>query len=109
MDTFFPLFENVTSVNETSPFARFIQTDHVSDSEIMKDVCDGTYIQSHPLMVQGKFFLQFVISYDDLELQSPSEVWQNAQGSDGVFYIAEHPTTVPVTVEQYIPFGFSKN
>ena len=52
-------------------FARFIQTDHVSGSEIMTDVCDGTYIKSHPLTVQGDIFLQFVISYDDLELQNP--------------------------------------
>ena len=35
------------------------------------DVCDGTYIKSHPLTIQGDIFLQFVISYDDLELQNP--------------------------------------
>ena len=42
-------------------FARFIQTDHVSGSEIMTDVCDGTYIKSHPLTIQGDIFLKFVI------------------------------------------------
>ena len=52
-------------------FSRFIKTEHVSDSETMKDVCNGTYIHSHPLTGRGKIFLQFVILYDDLELQNP--------------------------------------
>ena len=52
-------------------FAHFIQTDHVSGSEIMTDVCDGTYIKSHHLTIQGDIFLQFVISYNDFELQNP--------------------------------------
>ena len=68
---FIPLLKMLQALMKLPQFARFIQTDHVSDSEIMKDVCDGTYIQSHPLMGQGEILLQFVISYDDLELQNP--------------------------------------
>ena len=59
------------TVMKLPQFARFIQTDHVSGSEIMTDICDGTYIKSHPLTIQGDIFLQFVISYNDLELQNP--------------------------------------
>ena len=49
---------------------RFIQKDHMSSSEIMKDVCDGCYIKSHELKDGSEIFLQFVMSYDDLELQN---------------------------------------
>ena len=51
-------------------FSIFIKTEHVSDCKTMKYVCDGTYICSHPLRGQGEIFLQFVISYDDLELKN---------------------------------------
>ena len=68
---FIPLLKMLQSLMKLPQFAQFIQTDHVSGSEIMTDVCDGTYIKSHPLTVQGDIFLQFVISYDDLELQNP--------------------------------------
>ena len=36
----------------------------------MKDVCDGCYIKSHELKDGSEIFLQFVMSYDDLELQN---------------------------------------
>ena len=49
---------------------RFIQKDHMSSLEIMKDVCDGHYIKSHELKDGSEIFLQFVMSYDDLELQN---------------------------------------
>ena len=68
---FIPLLEMLQSLMKLPQFARFIQTDLVSGSEIMTDVCDGTYIKSHHLTIQGDIFLQFVISYDDLELQNP--------------------------------------
>ena len=68
---FIPLLKMLQTLMKLPQFARFIQTDHASGSEIMTDVCDGTYTKSHPLTMQGDIFLQFVISYNDLELQNP--------------------------------------
>ena len=50
----------------------------------MQDVCDGSYIKSHNLMLQGEIFLQFVISYDDLKLQNPLR--SNKTHKLGMFY-----------------------
>ena len=67
---FIPLLKMVETLIKLPQIQRFIQNDHMSSSEIMKDVCDGRYIKSHELKDGSEIFLQFVMSYDDLELQN---------------------------------------
>ena len=62
----------------------FILNGHVCNNDFMQDVCDGSYIKSHHLTCQGEIFLQFVISYDDLELQNPNR--SNKTHKLGMFY-----------------------
>ena len=67
---FIPLLKMLETLIKIPQIQRFIQKDHMSSSEIMKDVCDGHYIKSHELKDGSEIFLQFVMSYDDLELQN---------------------------------------
>lgn len=41
-----------------------------TDPEIMRDLCDGDYVQNHPLTKQGKNWLQIIFSHDDLEMMN---------------------------------------
>ena len=56
----------------------------MSTSENMKDVCDGCYIKSHELKQERNIFIQFIMSYDDLELQNPLR--SNKTQKLGMFY-----------------------
>ena len=46
---FIPLLKMLEMLIKLPQIQRFIQKDHMSSSEIMKDVCDGCYIKSHEL------------------------------------------------------------
>ena len=56
----------------------------MSKNDFMQDVCDGSYIKSHNLILQGEIFLQFVILYDDLKLQNLLK--SNKTHKLGMFY-----------------------
>ena len=47
------------------------QHGHASHSDILQDVCDGSFAKQHPLIRQGRPVLQIMMSFDDLELQNP--------------------------------------
>ena len=81
---FIPLIKLLHKLVKIPQVEHFILNDHVSHNEFMQDVCDGSYIKSHNLMLQGEIFLQFVISYDDLELQNPLR--SNKTHKLGMFY-----------------------
>ena len=81
---FIPLLKMLETLVKIPQIQRFILHDHMSTSEKMKDVCDGGYIKSHPLTQDGDIFLQFVMSYDDLELQNPPR--SNKNHKLGMFY-----------------------
>ena len=81
---FIPLLKMLETLIKLPQIQRFIQKDHMSSSEIMKDVCDGHYIKSHELKDGSEIFLQFVMSYDDLELQNPLR--SNKTHKLGMFY-----------------------
>ena len=81
---FIPLIKLLHKLVKIPQVEHFILNDHVSHNEFMQDVCDGSYIKSHNLMIQGEIFLQFVISCDDLELQNPLR--SNKTHKLGMFY-----------------------
>ena len=66
----------------------------MSSSEIMKDVCDGHYIKSHELKDGSEIFLQFVMSYDDLELQNLAKIKQNSQVRNVLLHFIEHSSSI---------------
>ena len=67
---FIPLLKLLETLIKIPQIQRFIQEDHMSTSENMKDVCDGHYIKSHELKQERDIFIQLIMSYDDLELQN---------------------------------------
>lgn len=44
---------------------------HYSDTGMMKDICDGTYIRSHPLFQTAPNALQIILNHDDMEIVNP--------------------------------------
>jgi hypothetical protein len=42
-----------------------------TDSTLLCDICDGSYIRNHPLQKKGGKFLQLILYFDDIELQNP--------------------------------------
>ena len=67
---FIPLLKLLEALIKIPQIQRFIQEDHMSTSGYMKDVCDGHYIKSDELKQERDIFIQFIMSYDDLELQN---------------------------------------
>ena len=68
---FIPLTELIGKLLKLPEIVHFVLNDHRSNTDTMKDVCNGSYVHSHTLSGEGNVFLQFVILYDDLELQNP--------------------------------------
>jgi hypothetical protein len=62
-----------------------------SKSDVMQDVCDGSYMKSHPLQLQGKPFLKLILSFDDVELQNPLRTSSNHKLSMFYFSLANIP------------------
>ena len=48
-----------------------IENSHESNGPVMKDICDGDYIKSHPLFMRNKEALQIILNTDDLEVTNP--------------------------------------
>lgn len=51
--------------------ATAVRNPHYSCSTMMKDVCDGSFVQSHPLFVKEPNALQIILNYDDMEIVNP--------------------------------------
>ena len=64
---FIPLLKMLETLIKLPQIQRFIQKDHISSSEIMKDVCDGHYIKPHELkdgseILIGTMYLNLYLS-----------------------------------------------
>lgn len=81
---FIPFKEQLQALLRLPEIAKFVTQNHSSQTDIMEDVCDGTYLQKHKLFKSEKIFLQIVLSYDDLELQNPLR--SNTTHKLGMFY-----------------------
>ncbi len=44
---------------------------HASIDGLQRDLCDSSYVQNHKLTKEGKNWLQFNLSHNDLEMQNP--------------------------------------
>ena len=45
--------------------------DHKSCDNVMRDVCDGSYVKDHQLFHKYPTALQFILYYDDIEVCNP--------------------------------------
>ncbi len=48
-----------------------VMTPHYSESSMMKEICIGTYIRTHPLFSKDSNALAIVLNYDDVEIVNP--------------------------------------
>lgn len=48
-----------------------VSTSHYSESSMMKDICDGMYIRTHPLFLKDPNALAIVLNHDDMEIVNP--------------------------------------
>ena len=83
---FVPLEKLLDKLLMLPELVKFVSRAHDGESQdTMHDVCDGSYIKSHPLTQKGEIFLQFILSYDDVELQNPLR--SNKTHKLAMFYI----------------------
>lgn len=63
----------------------WIENDHFSDDDIMRDFCDGTYIRTNPYFQAHPEALQIILFYDDAEFCNPIG-HRTKKHSMGLFY-----------------------
>ena len=66
-----PFKETIRRLLEITEVWDEIALPHNSNSDFMVDICDGNYIQKHPLFVRNPCALQIVVNTDDLEITNP--------------------------------------
>ncbi len=66
-----PFKKSLQALLELSEVQDFLKYPHESQSELMKDVCDGSFVQNHPIFSRDKSALIVMANHDDLELCNP--------------------------------------
>ena len=67
-----PFQESLRNLLEMPKVWHHINNPHFTDGEeFMFDICDGTYIRTHPLFSRNPLALQIVLNTDDLEIVNP--------------------------------------
>lgn len=68
---FIPFKENLQRLLSLPEVWHYIQTGHKSQSVIMRDICDGSYLANHELFVRNEKALQIIMNTDDIEIVNP--------------------------------------
>ncbi len=68
---FVPFKLSLQALIDLPEIQHFIKYPHESRGELMKDICDGSFIQNHPIFSQDKSALMIVANHDDLDLCNP--------------------------------------
>lgn len=66
-----PLQKSIQALLNVPEVGRCVLHPHHSDAGMMKDICDGTYIRSHPLFQTAPNALQIILNNDDMEIVNP--------------------------------------
>jgi hypothetical protein len=82
---YIPLKELVEKLLCLPEMWKHLTKHHESQSEIMKDICDGDFVKQHKLSREGRPFLQLILSFDDVEIQNPLR--SNALHKLSMFYV----------------------
>ena len=68
---YIPFKKTIQSMLNLPEFVEEINSTHESADEIMSDICDASYVQTHPVHSRNKNALQIVLNTDELELTNP--------------------------------------
>jgi len=68
---YIPLQKTLQALLNLREVRTAVLTPHYSGSRFMKDVCDGTYIRTHPLFAKNPNALAIVLNHDDMEVVNP--------------------------------------
>ncbi len=87
-----PLEKTLQALLNLPEIRTAVSASHYSESSMMKDVCDGMYIRTHPLFLKDPSALAIVLNHDDMEIVNPlgSRVKKNKL-SMFYFYLANIP------------------
>ncbi len=66
-----PLEKTLQALLNLPEIRTTVSTSHYSESSMMKDVCDGMYIRTHPLFLKDPSALAIVLNHDDMEIVNP--------------------------------------
>lgn len=88
---FVPLSKFLETLLSLPEIWHFYVTDHTSNDAYTRDLCDGSYIKNHKLTKAGHRWLQFILYYDDLEMQNPLKSNQVHKLSMFYFTLANIP------------------
>lgn len=66
-----PLRELVAALHNLPEFLYWCQHTHVSQGNLMTDICDGQYVKNNPFFQQNPNALQIVLYNDDIEIVNP--------------------------------------
>lgn len=66
-----PLHETLQALINLPEINAAVSTPHYSESSMMKDVCDGAYMRTHPLFRKDPNALAIILNHDDMEVANP--------------------------------------
>jgi hypothetical protein len=66
-----PLEESLKELLQMDDVWYWVKHSHASPDQFLADLCDGEYINSHPLFIRNPNALQLVLYNDDIEIVNP--------------------------------------
>ena len=82
---YIPIDKVIQAVLHSTNVLNWIENDHFSHDDIMRDFCDGTYIRNSPYFQAHPEALQIILFYDDAEFCNPIG-HRTKKHSMGMFY-----------------------
>ena len=104
-----PLEDLLKSLLELEEIFKFVTQPLLPSSGTLHDICDGEYVQNHPLSFGKDPFLQFILSFDDLEIQNPLRSSQLHKMSMFYFTLANIPTKFRSKLHNIFLLGVAKS
>ena len=89
MYTFYyiPLFESLSRLLEKSEVRNEIETPRINhDAKVLKDFCDGSIMNDHPLFKSDKKALQIIAYFDEVEVVNPIGSYVNTHNLGCLFF-----------------------
>lgn len=94
---YIPLQKTLQALLNLPEISTAIMTPHYSESSMLKDICDGTYIRTHPLLSEDPNALAIVLNYD-MEIVNPLGSHVKKKNCNVLFFSGKYPTTVSLKI-----------
>ena len=104
-----PIMEWVKALMSIPQIAEFAAHESVTRAGVLSDFSSGSYIRQHDLYGRETPFLQFIIGYDDLELQNPLRANKNHKLAMFYFTLANIPPRHRSKLDAIFPFAICRS